>query len=68
MNYHVWELTDPESTHPNYARSDFAHSNNGLESKFNVQLDESRINPGQSLYQHHRNGRDISEKKIDAEV
>ena len=68
MNYHVWELTDPESTHPNYARSDFAHSNNGLESKFNVQLDESRIYPGHSLYQHHRSGRDISEKKIDESV
>jgi hypothetical protein len=50
------------------ARSDFAHSTNGLEPKFNAQLDESRINPEHPLYQHHRSGRDISEKKIDEGV
>ena len=40
MNYHVYELTDPEVTHPNYARSDLPHPHNGLDAKWNVQLDE----------------------------
>jgi len=41
MNYHVFELTDSESTHPNYPRSEQPHPANGGSVSF-VQLDNAR--------------------------
>merc|ERR1712178_660233 len=45
MTYHVWELTDAETTHPNYPRSEIAHPHNGGSVSF-VQLDRQYRNHG----------------------